>query len=398
MKKYAFFAAAAMLFASCSSEDAPVPVTGGEGETHPVEVTFDFTVASGTASRAEQGRPLYSSEPLQQVDELYLYIFKNGTYAGVSQQITDFNYTTPKGTKSHTYTFKPELEAATYQFLAIGREDGTKVFADLALTKDETTIDNVLVELGQDVEHASEIFGGISESYTIDKDTKSLDAKVDLYRLVAGVLGYFKNIPVKVVQNDKEVEVATVTVDMIKKSTNVNVQSLLGNATTEGYVTLLKIDPAEQGGTKEVSDGHNYWSCNEVTAMDETHKYTKVANSFLAGGYALPFTKAQATATFRVALRDSEGNVLKEYPVKLSTDRTTTLFDIEANHYYELGHKEFDGEKPKDPKDPDDPDDPDPENPDPDTPDPDEPIDLAKDQIIVVTVHATWTEIHHLVI
>lgn len=124
MKKNIFLAMAAcmMLFTACSSQDEPI-VSGDDTAKHEVELTFDFTVSAGTESRA--GRPLYSEEALQQVNNLQLYIFNDGKYVE-TLEITSFNNKKPSESESHVHTFNSQLENGTYTFLAIGFEENLR--------------------------------------------------------------------------------------------------------------------------------------------------------------------------------------------------------------------------------------------------------------------------------
>lgn len=122
-------------------------------------------------------------------------------------------------------------------------------------------------------------------------------------------------------------------------------------------------------------DGDNNWYKNEANSANPA----TVANSFLAGGYVLPFNKTVGQPTFKVVLYGDGDVALKTYKVQVEGSTDTEL-DVHANHFYSLGHKSKDnftegggGEEDKD-----------------------DPIDLSKDQVITITVNADWETIHDL--
>lgn len=364
MKKFLLMAAVGtMMFSACSNDDNLSEITGN-GEAKPVEVSMDFTVSSGAETRA--ARPLYSSEALQRVNDLQLYIFKDGKFEK-SEKIEAFNNDVNQGDESHTYKFTPQLGNGQYQFLAVGFEEN-EAYKALNFIKGTTTLDEAALELN-DTKDAAEVFAGVSDRYTVSDDTKSLTASVTLNRTVAGVLGYFKNIPYEVAKDDAMKRVMKVCVELINKGTAANLKDNTTKSSTGAY-KMLTIDLTNE--TK--ADDGNYYKKDANSANPAT-----VANSFLAGGYVLPFDNATADPTFKVVLYGESDVVLKTYKVQLE-NTTTVNINVEANHFYSLGHKSKDnstegggGEEDKD-----------------------DPIDLSKDQVITITVNADWTDIHDL--
>lgn len=364
MKSFLLMAAVGtMMFSACSNDDNLSEIASN-GEARPVELSMDFTVSSGAETRA--GRPLYSSEALQRVNNLQLYIFKDGTYLK-SVKIDAFNNQTNQGDESHTYKFTPQLENGQYQFLAVGLEEN-EAYKALSFTENTTTLDEAALELN-DSKDAAEVFAGVSTQYTVSDDTKSLTASVTLSRTVAGVLGYFKNIPYEVAKDDEMKRVMKVCVELIDKGTAANLKD---NTTKTSAGTTYKMLTIDLNGKEK--DGDNNWYKNEAGTTPAT-----VANSFLAGGYVLPFNNATENPTFKVVLYGESDVVLKTYKVQLE-NTTTVNINVEANHFYSLGHKSKDnstegggGEEDKD-----------------------DPIDLSKDQVITITVNADWETIHDL--
>lgn len=365
MKSFLLMAAVGtMMFSACSNDDNLSEIASN-GEARPVELSMDFTVSSGAETRA--GRPLYSSEALQRVNNLQLYIFKDGTYLK-SVKIDAFNNQTNQGDESHTYKFTPQLENGQYQFLAVGLEEN-EAYKALSFTENTTTLDEAALELN-DSKDAAEVFAGVSTQYTVSDDTKSLTASVTLNRTVAGVLGYFKNIPYEVAKDDEMKRVMKVCVELINKGTAANLEDNTTKTSTSQTYKMLTIDLTNE--TK--ADDGNYYKKDANSANPAT-----VANSFLAGGYVLPFDKTVGQPTFKVVLYGEGDAVLKTYKVQVEGSTNSEL-DVFANHFYSLGHKSKDnstegggGEEDKD-----------------------DPIDLSKDQVITITVNADWTDIHDL--
>lgn len=354
-----------MMFSACSNDDNFSEITSN-GEARPVELSMDFTVSSGAETRA--GRPLYSSEALQRVNNLQLYIFKEGKFEK-SEKIEAFNNNTSQGNESHTYKFTPQLENGNYQFLAVGFEED-QAYKELNFSKGTTTLDDAALELSENSKDAAEVFAGVSTQHTVNDDTKSLTASVTLTRTVAGVLGYFKNIPYEVAKDDKMKRVMKVCVELVNKGTAAN---LTDNTTKSNAGTTYKMLTIDLTNEAKADDG-NYYKKDANSANPAT-----VANSFLAGGYVLPFNKAVGQPTFKVVLYGDGDVALKTYKVQVEGNTDTEL-DVLANHFYSLGHKSKDnstegggGEEDKD-----------------------DPIDLSKDQVITITVNANWETIHDL--
>ena len=177
----AILACGLLTFSACSNDDAfnedETNVTAGE--TRNVELTFNFSVNSGEQTRG--GRPLYSSEALQQVNAMKVYVFKEsgGEYV-YSKEITDdgnfgFNNSNAVETESHSYTLTDKLDDGTYKFLAVGYEEGySTTFKELTMTENTTKLSELLLELN-DSQNADEVFSGVSEAVTVSETSKSFN-------------------------------------------------------------------------------------------------------------------------------------------------------------------------------------------------------------------------------
>ena len=201
----AILACGLLTFSACSNDDAfnedETNVTAGE--TRNVELTFNFSVNSGEQTRG--GRPLYSSEALQQVNAMKVYVFKEaaGGEFLYSKEITDdgnfgFNNHSAQGTENHSYTLTDKLPDGKYKFLAVGYEDGYgTTFKALDMTPNTTKLSDLLLELDNG-QNADEVFSGVSDAVTVSATSTSFNVGVGLHRVVAGILGYFKNVPYQI--------------------------------------------------------------------------------------------------------------------------------------------------------------------------------------------------------
>lgn len=378
----AILACGLLTFSACSNDDAfnedETNVTAGE--TRNVELTFNFSVNSGEQTRG--GRPLYSSEALQQVNAMKVYVFKEseGEYV-YSEEITDNgnfgfnNNSSAQGTESHSYTLTNKLADGTYKFLAVGYEDDySTTFKALTMAPNTTKLSELLLELN-DSKNADEVFSGVSDPVTVSATSTSFNVGVKLNRVVAGILGYFKNVPYEIENGGNMVRVKHVLVNVIKKGTSAKLADRTAKGVDESKYTIIDIDMSRYS-----KDGNNNW----YAVTPQSGAVATVANSVLQGAYSLPIAAVTDNNTLEVVLTgDDRSTVLKTFKVK---DGESSVFAINANHFYSLGQKMTN-------------DDTNGGTPGPDTDDDDdEPIDLSKDQIITITVNAEWTDIHNLTI
>ena len=377
----AILACGLLTFSACSNDDAfnedETNVTAGE--TRNVELTFNFSVNSGEQTRG--GRPLYSSEALQQVNAMKVYVFKeSGDDYVYSKEITDdgnfgFNNSTAVGEESHSYTLTDKLTDGKYKFLAVGYEEGYgTTFKALSMTENTTKLSDLLLELN-DSQNADEVFSGVSDAVTVSATSTSFNVGVELNRVVAGILGYFKNVPYQIENEGKMVQVKHVLVNVIKKGTSAKLEDRSASGVEDKTYTIIDINMSSY-----TKDGDNNW----YSVAAKSDNVATVANSVLQGAYSLPIAAVTGSNTLEVVLTgEDKSTVLKKFKVK---DADSNDFAINANHFYSLGQKMTN-------------DDTNGGTPDPGTDDDDDdPIDLSKDQIITITVNAEWTDIHNLTI
>ena len=393
-----------LTFSACSSDDdfGGEQTTTAKGEMQDVELTFNIGVNSGKETRA--GRPLYSAEALQRVNKMNVYYFKedNGQYkyAGEVTSADNFGFqlTADEGNKTTQNTLKETLEeGASYKFLAIGLEDNGSAYSDFKtqLTAGTTVLENVKLTLGTGGV-ADEAFAGVSDVITItDGKASKNPIKIQLNRVVAGVLGYFKNVPYKVnYGNNGLVQVTKVVVKAVQKGTDVK---YVDNGTTVSNVwaagtqnnTAYDLITINLDGCTEVA-GQNIYSNANYKGYGENNVVVE-ENSFVGGQFVLPVVTKASTNTLVVELRGQVGSgekVLKTFQVKKGGE---IAYSLDANSFYSIGHKSTaDGTNGEDGDE--DPDIDDPKDPDKD----DDPVDLSKETYIELTVNAAWSAIYDL--
>lgn len=250
-KNYLYSAAvvATLALASCSSSDVIDVTDEAQVSGQVLEIAVE-NAGNGLESRS--GRPLYSSEAAQDIDNVKVVVVETaagGTKKVVAEElITDWmnsnkviNYDDASG---HGRKIRIELtgdnaftkeNGATYKVYAIGYSDDTNYKVGTSslgaylngITKTSTTdLENLaLINQGEDKNKAEEIFAG-SADITFSSATSGsskFSQGVTLHRQVAGVFTYVKNIPC-VFNNEK---VIGTKLQLVASTTNQNL--ILGN-------------------------------------------------------------------------------------------------------------------------------------------------------------------------
>lgn len=452
MKKGMFFALAAssLLFSACSSDDA---VVSTEGQNEAVQQIVLQVASSGDGLTTRAGRPLYSSQALQTIQNVRVMIYKNETEGGEKTIVYDkklnWKESTIYKTNGHGRQFtislkgNDRLDAGNYKVMAVGYSDNSDYTYALDVTSDAALTGNysdITATLKAGKKEAEEVFAGDADlKIGTDKKITNLTSgeengvAVTLHRQVAGSFGYFQNIPASVngkaaatlrlVVRDKN-DVLTfnnfnssftangATGSTIKyyvngsKSTSAATADAKFNNNEDGYV-LYSIDLNEwfPGGDNN-SDG-------VLNAEDTNWKHPDgvktqiVKGSVFGSNFVIPFNYAEGKNTMELQLLDDAGNIIKNWTVSIpesdlnkvaangATDASPSIFNVVRNHMYNLGVKTSNGTTtPPDPSNPD----PDPNKPDPDKPKPgtDEPEDLSKSQNLILKVNDNWEAIHQM--
>lgn len=448
MKKGMFFALAAssLLFSACSSDDA---VVSTEGQNEAVQQIVLQVASSGDGLTTRAGRPLYSSQALQTIQNVRVVIYDATTNAIVKDK--QLNWKDSKTYTNHgrqlTLTYKGDerLGEGNYKVMAVGYSDNSDYTYSLDVTSDAALTGNysditATLKAGK---VAEEVFAG-DAALTINADkkitnlTKGEDdgVAVTLHRQVAGSFGYFQNIPASV--NGKAA--ATLRLVVRDKNDVLTFNNFNSSFTANGatgstikyYVNGSKSTSAATADAKfnNNEDGYVLYSIDLNTwfpggdqnkdgllnAEDTNWKHPDgvktqvVKGSVFGSNFVIPFNYAKGKNTMELQLLDAKNNIIKTWTVSIpaadvNTDATNgnvadaspSIFNVVRNHMYNLGVKTSNGTT-TDP-DPNKPD-PDPNKPDPDKPDPgkDEPEDLTKSQNLILKVNDNWEVIHKLVL
>ena len=446
MKKGMFFALAAssLLFSACSSDDA---VVSTEGQNEAVQQIVLQVASSGDGLTTRAGRPLYSSQALQTIQNVRVLIYNADTKAIVKDEKKDWKtsttYTNHGRELTLTYKGDQRLGEGNYKVMAVGYSDNSDYTYDLNVAGKDAltgTYKDITATLKAN-KVAEEVFAGDAElNINADKKITNLTSgeedglDVTLHRQVAGSFGYFSNIPARV--NGKDAKTLRLVVrDKNDKLTFNNFNSSFTAAGATGSTIKYCVNGSTSTGAplatdakfKDGSNGYvlysidlNEWFKNGDTNHDGllteedgwTHadifkNTTLVKGSVFGSNFVIPFALTPEKSTMELQLLDAADDIIKTWTVSIpakdvNTDATNgnvadespSIFNVVRNHMYNLGVKPSNGGK-TDP-DPGNPN-PDPKpDPDPDKPDPDKPEDLSKSQNLILKVNDNWEAIHKL--
>ena len=441
MKKGMFFALAAssLLFSACSSDDA---VVSTEGQNEAVQQIVLHVASSGDGLTTRAGRPLYSSQALQTIQNVRVLIYNSKTNEIVKDAKLDWkkSATYDNHGRELTLTYKGDqrLGEGNYKVMAVGYSDKSDYTYALDVTSTETltgTYNDITATLKAG-KVAEEVFAG-DAALTINADKKIANltegeddgVAVTLHRQVAGSFGYFCNIPAKI--GDK----TAATLRLVVRGKNdkltfkdFNSSFTTTNNTIKYYVNGSTSTGAALATTDKFSNGDNgyvlysidlnLWfpggdqnSDGVLNAEDTNWKHPDGVNTQVVKGsvfgsnFVIPFKYTEGKNTMELQLLDADNNIIKTWTVSIpasdlnsnkangATDASASIFNVVRNHMYNLGVKTSNGTKP-DPSNPD----PKPTDPDPDKPKPgtDQPEDLTKSQNLILKVNDNWEAIHKL--
>ena len=445
MKKGMFFALAAssLLFSACSSDDAVVSTVG---QNEAVQQIVLQVASSGDGLTTRAGRPLYSSQALQTIQNVRVLIYNADTKAIVKDEKKDWKtsttYTNHGRELTLTYKGDDRLPAGNYKVMAVGYSDNSDYTYDLnvagkdALT-DKTYSRDITATLNSG-KVAEEVFAGdaaltINDNKQITTLTPGEENRlaVTLHRQVAGSFGYFQNIPAKVggktaktlrlVVRDKNDMLTfkdfnssfTATGSTIKYYVNGSKSTSAAltpdaqfNNGDKGYV-LYSID-LNTWFTEGDKNNDGLLNAADTWVHPSSVKTQVVQGSVFGSNFVIPFALTSGKNTMELQLLDTDGTIIKTWTVSIPladlnhdtsngnvADENVSIFNVVRNHMYNLGVKTSNGTK-TDP-DPSNPN-PDPNKPDPDKPKPgtDQPEDLNKSQNLILKVNDNWEYIHKL--
>lgn len=446
MKKGLFFALAAssLLLGACSSDDAVVNTVG---QNEAVQQIVLQVASSGDGLTTRAGRPLYSSQALQTIQNVRVVIYNATTKAIVKDTKLDWKESTIYKTNGHGRQFTISLKGdnrlaeGNYKVMAVGYSEGSDYTYALDVTGEDLTgktYSDITATLKAG-KVAEEVFAGDADlKINADKKITNLTegeengVAVTLHRQVAGSFGYFQNIPASV--NGKIAKTLRLVVrdknDMLTfKDFN---SSFTANgatgSTVKYYVNGSKSTaaPASDAQFKGGDNGYvlysidlSKWFTNGdknkdglLNAEDTWQhpgdvKTQVVQGSVFGSSFVIPFNLTSGKSTMELQLLDAEGNIIKFWTVSIPstdvnsddtkgvTDENASIFNVVRNHMYNLGVKTSNGTTDPDPSNPTPDPDPDKPKPEPGT---DQPEDLSKSQNLILKVNDNWEAIHKLVL
>lgn len=439
MKKGMFFALAAssLLFSACSSDDA---VVSTEGQNEAVQQIVLQVASSGDGLTTRAGRPLYSSEALQTIQNVRVLIYNADTKAIVKDAKLDWTtsttYTNHGRQLTLTYKGDERLSKGSYKVMAVGYSNNSDYTYALDVTSTDPLSGNYsdITATLKSGKVAEEVFAG-DAALTIGDDKKITNltegeengVAVTLHRQVAGSFGYFQNIPASV-NGEAAKTLRLVVRDKNDKLTfnNFNSSFTTTGSTIKYYVNGSKSGaaPASDAQFNGGDNGYVLYSIdlskwfpegdeNEdglLNAEDTWQhpgevKTQVVQGSVFGSNFVIPFNLSSGKSTMELQLLDDEGNIIKFWTVSIPStnsdttngnvaDESSSIFNVVRNHMYNLGVKTSTGTTTTpDPSKPDPDPNPDPSDPTPDT---DEPEDLSKSQNLILKVNDNWEAIHQM--
>lgn len=437
---------ASLSFNSCTKEIVYVQDgTGVESVADGAQIITLQVENGGDGLATRAGRPLYSAEAKQTIENVKLWICDN---AGNVKYVTtisnwDKDGSTPYTTGGHGRQTTIELKDAdklaaggTYKIYAVGYSNNSDYTLDAvtSVAKEGTFKENMVLPIKDDATNkiGEEIFAGQME-VTVETG-KGFKKPIVLNRQVAGAFAYVKDIPymegakylklVASAQNESLVLGNFNSVDLANNGSNtgesvkyvVNGTSASGKSGSETYV-ISTIDLNEWFG-ETLADTNND---NLVDATNWKNPYkpegepaagtypTFQKGSAFGGEFVIPFAHVDGKQTLTLQLTNEDGDPLRSWKVNLGsgdgqlkqtitcwnsnwdstiTDTSANTYSLVRNHLYGIGTRMNDEADPENPTvDPE----PDP-NPDPD--DPDKPESLNNKQELVLKVNDNWEVIH----
>ncbi len=434
---------ASLSFYSCDKE--VIYVQDGNGVESVADGAQIITLqvengGDGLATRA--GRPLYSAEAKQTIENVKLWICDNTGKVVYVKEISNWNtdgstvYTTGGHGRQTTIELKDadKLAAGTYKVYAVGYSNSSDydltavtdvektVEGEGKYTFSEDKINMVLpIKEGATNKIGEEIFAGQMELNV--EDGKGFKKPIVLNRQVAGAFAYVKDIPfmegakylklVASAQNQSLVLGNFNSVDLAGNGSgnDANVKYVVngenGKSGSETY-EISSIDLNEwftaikdENGDNLIDAGDNW----KNPYSSEGHPTFQKGSAF-GGEFVIPFAHVDGKQTLTLQLTNAGGNVLRSWKVNLRssdeqldqtitcwnsvstdwstevTDESANIYSLVRNHLYGIGTRMND--------DPGEGTDPEPNPSDPD----DQPESLNNKQELVLKVNDNWEVIH----
>ena len=350
------------LLTGCTDNEAPHGIPADERPSIVLNLSNEAKTADGSTANitypelGEDGTIIGT----QHAQTVYLYIFEgsgNGAECVSWEEVPweehfmELQDSLPIHTAQMRYKLQYEgfQPNTTYTLMGVGLSDGAETvygFPDALQTG--TTLGEAIASLasGQTCDgiRASEIYVG-----TVEYKTNQYDTRIELFRRVAGVMGYFKNVP-------SNIDGKHVTNLHISLYTEQNTQMpLVEREQSPTFRDFIDSPTTDEDGKVLVS----------IPLGTDDFGATKVVSG---GSYVLPAAAPTdaSSYTLRIEAVDAGGTILKTWRAKLpegdeldqgETGGGTGIIDTEsafrfpivANHFYALGRPaDEDGDGPID--------------------------------------------------
>lgn len=372
-----------LLLVACSPDDTIVPEAGKEGN-----ITFTFTTESGAKTKTVLENSASTSDGKQHVSTVYLYVFDA---SGTCTRVDNVPWPDPSSVEVNYQTvsriYSTTLPAGDYTFLAVGLDDAsgtTYNLPDAITVGSSLTNATVMLATGKTKEDiaTSELFAG-SLKATL-KESLNTPVTINLYRRVAGVMGWFTNIPADI----SKIQI-----------------SLYTGQNEQGYLLKQAEGTEEPTGIKNPNNFKDYITSSGTSEQDKILVSINVSDGtvtdgvFSGGSFALPAAaptkiepnvdaypdeddpKVGTEYTLSVELIGVDGTTIKTQRAKMKEGDDLYIpelpelgegsgasgidlsgpyrFPIVANHFYSIGTKDV-------------------------------PVDLGGGDDIVITVNPMW--------
>lgn len=406
------------LFAACSHDNTAI-VDDDSHTTSEVSLLLN----SGGDGMTRAGRPVNSSAAANQVDRVQLKLYQSDDgstgWTAVSDAFDNngiIEWTTgptdegTPGQNSHEAKQKAKVKnlvaSKHYKIVAYGYKGMGTGNNNCAYTLTDNTGEfttTALADEGTNGANIEEIFAG-EQAFQTDAENKiTSSVEVSMNRMVAGLLGYFKNIPVKKAHPQTMVltSIQYVRVYTVAKTTQFKFPSTAefngAGTQTEAKTLLLEYN------VKTIVDANatDNYDAQVAAATTGTETFTidaktgavvTVPNSILSGRFIIPFISSVTTQnTLSVELVAADGStILKAWNVKANTKNGAATgladaykYDIKRNYFYSIG-KKMKSNQIEDPTKPGT------------DPDEDTAIDLNQDNDLILTLHDSWDVVYDM--
>lgn len=449
-KNYLMMAAfaTALAFTACSSEEE-IPAAGSENGTMGLtEDVIEIAISNTGVGSTRTARPVGSSQAGNNVDNVVLHFYSSTDgnswteASGISLTKVDGDYTVSDMTLSYTGTESAlgtpgdvdrqekvakikvsGLSAAAKKYRIVA--EGYNTSFPYATASEDESIKGLFKTSGNSAKgtfEREEVFAGYKDVDIVvtGQEGKNQSVKfassvsIELTRQVAGMLGYFKNVPAYISSNTygSEIEgyegnwakVTKIVVKANKKAdgfqfpntllaSNESYNGVKGDSYDNGEDLLtFEFTAVNTSNFSTVKPGDTYTFNGEenkkflaATGYTAPESFVALDNTLFGGCYILPYSEHATdidAVTLSVIFYDGSNNVLATKKVTTNTysgSQTSTNYDILCNNFYSIGKKlkvdsatETGGD------------------------DDDKPIDLSSTDEITVLINDAWEVIHDM--